>query len=174
MQIKKKHMVIAIILVIILVSGGVFVGLNWNYWFSPAALTMSDDKKTPDIDPNAEDYHDQLPNEEQGGTTSGIAIPGYKSITLKAGTKSQEVALINPAQNNCYFVITLSLSDGTKLFTSKMIPPGKGIYHVDLTQTLKAGTYEKCTIKYDTFKMDDTLTPLNGADVALSLIVNEK
>lgn len=167
---KKKHIVIAVILLFVLVAGGVFVGLNWNNWFGNTSEAV--DKNTPDIDPNAEDWQGTLPSDQGGnGTSDGIAIPGFKNLTFAADKKEQEVSFVNPEQNTCYFVISLILPDGTTVFKSKMIPPGKGLYKIELTKILTAGTYEKCVIKYETYKMDDTLAPQNGADVDVTLIV---
>lgn len=167
---SMRKRILLVLLVLLLIAGGVLVGLNWNNWFGPD--TSQTDGNSPDIDPNAEDRQGTLPNgNDNGGTSDGIAIPGYKSITLKASVKEQSVSLVNPEQNNCYFVLSLILEDGTDIYKSKMIPPGKWLYKIELTKTLTAGTYENCTLKYETYRMDETLASMNGADVNVTLIV---
>ena len=79
--------------------------------------------------------------------------------------------LYNPEQNTCYFRMTLLLSDGTQLWQSGLIEPGKGIYDITLEQTLAAGTYEDAVLKYECFAMDDAQTPLNGSEIKLTLNV---
>jgi len=53
--------------------------------------------------------------EDTGGTQEGIAIPGYKSITVDAGKANVKVNFQNPEGNPCYFRISLRLDDGTVL-----------------------------------------------------------
>lgn len=100
-----------------------------------------------------------------------IAIPGFESLTLKADSKKQEVVLSNPAENNCYFRIRLLLSDGTVLWTSKEIAPGKTSDPIKLNQTLSAGVYAEAKLKYECFTMDESHTALNGAEIKLTLRV---
>ena len=100
-----------------------------------------------------------------------IAIPGYKSLSLKAGQTEQSVNLYNPAENDCYFVMTLLLPDGTQIWKSKMVEPGKGLYEITLDQPVEAGTYENSTLKYECYRMDEELTALNGSEIRLTLEV---
>ncbi len=106
--------------------------------------------------------------EDTGGVTQGIAIPGYKSITIDANTTDVSVNLQNPEGNPCYFIISLLLDDGTKLYESKMVSPGMGLYEITLTQPLTPGEYP-ATIKYETYSLEG-LNPLNGAEVKITLI----
>lgn len=101
-----------------------------------------------------------------------IAIPGYEAIMLEADVKQQNVALSNPAQNICYFQITLLLEDGTVLWQSKLIKPGEVSAAIVLSQELEKGTYPNARLKYDCYTMDGNMTVLNGASTKLSLIVN--
>lgn len=162
--------VIILSLLIATLSGGTTIAINYHSWFDNSNVAQSNSKKA-DIDENAQDWKGVLPNDKKSGTSTGIAIPGYKSIDLKANQKDQSISLVNPKQNSCYFVISLLLPDGTEIFKSKMIPPSKGLYKISLNKELKAGTYEKAILKYSCFKMDDNLTPLNGANVEVILKV---
>lgn len=100
-----------------------------------------------------------------------IAVPGFESLTLKADSKKQEVVLSNPAKNSCYFCISLVLSDGTVLWTSEDIAPGKTSKPIKLSQALEAGTYREAKLKYECFTMDGSHSALNGAEIKLTLRV---
>lgn len=103
--------------------------------------------------------------------SNSIAIPGYEGIALKANSLKQDIALENPSQNTCYFVIALYLEDGTLLWESDYIKPGNNSSPIVLTQELPEGTYANAILKYSCFKMDDEKTPLNGAETKLTLRV---
>ena len=102
---------------------------------------------------------------------STISIPGYEGLTLKADRLEQNISLNNPPQNTCYFVITLSLEDGTQLWQSDYIKPGETSSPIVLMQSLEKGTYPNAVLQYSCFKMDDEKTPLNGAETKLTLRV---
>ncbi len=102
---------------------------------------------------------------------NSISIPGYEGITLKADSLEQNVSLNNPIQNTCYFVITLYLEDGTRLWQSDYIKPGETSSPIVLTQSLEKGTYPNAVLQYSCFKMDSEKTPLNGAETKLTLRV---
>ena len=164
---KTGKILLLIVLVILLVGAGVFVGLNWNNWFGEDA-PQSGGLTT---DENAQDWTGKQDVYEGEKNTDTIDIPGYGSITLKADSAEQSVNLYNPEQNTCYFRMTLLLSDGMQLWQSGLIEPGKGIYDITLEQTLAAGTYEDAVLKYECFAMDDAQTPLNGSEIKLTLNV---
>lgn len=164
---KTGKILLLTVLVILLVGAGIFVGLNWNNWFgedTPQGGGLTTDE-------NAQDWTGEQDVYEGEKNTDTIDIPGYGSITLKADSAEQSVNLYNPEQNTCYFRITLLLSDGTQLWQSGLIEPGKGIYDITLEQTLAAGTYEDAVLKYECFAMDDAQTPLNGSEIKLTLNV---
>ena len=113
-------------------------------------------------------YVETGPVEKNRGS---ISIPGYELINLKADTKQQTVGLPNPAENNCYFQISLLLEDGTVLWQSDLVEPGKISAPIVLTKPLTAGSYHNAKLKYDCFTMDDSHSPLNGAETKLTLWV---
>lgn len=100
-----------------------------------------------------------------------ISIPGYESITLTAGEKQQTVGLPNPAENTCYFQISLILEDGTVIWQSDLVKPGEISDPIVLSEPLEAGSYPNATMKYDCYTMDGSMTPLNGAATRLTLRV---
>lgn len=167
--ISKKGLAAIVLVALLLIAGGITVGLNWNNWFGEKPPVV----QHPDLDDGAVDWQGEQ-SKEQPKTPdgqAGIAIPGYKEIRLKADTLEQSVNLYNPEGNDCYFVMSLILPDGTEIWKSKMVPPGKGLYTITLNQTVAAGTYENSVLKYECYKQNDELTALNGSEVKLTLEV---
>lgn len=163
--IQKKHILLAIAVVLLLLSAALILGLNWNNWF---AVSDGAQPSGPDIDPNAGTIPGLVP--PASGDSVGIQIPGYPSILLAADTQDVAVALVNPDGNPCYFIFELVLKDGGEsLYTSKLVPPGQAITHITLSRALAAGNYD-ATLKITTFSLTDQ-TPMNGANVETVLIV---
>lgn len=150
-----------------LIAGGIFAALNWDRLFAVPAEAQTPPGRELELEEGAEKWEGVLPR-ETGGVTEGIAIPGYKSITVDADTTDVKVNLLNPEGNPCYFVISLILSDGTELYKSKMIEPGMGLYEITLNKALAAGEYD-AAVKYETFSLEG-LNPMNGAEVKIKLI----
>lgn len=131
--ISGRALAVIVLVAALLVGGGVVVGLHWNEWFGAGGTA-----RQADLDEDAVDWAGA--GEERtltGDGQPGIAIPGYQSITLKADTLDQQVNLFNPDGNDCYFVMSLILPDGTVIWTSKMVEPGKGLYSITLTSRLR-------------------------------------
>ena len=81
----KTKLVILILIVLLLIGGGIVVGLNWQSWFGGNPQTpVSTSTLSPDLDPNASDWVGQQLENQSGGESTGIQIPGYPSITLPA------------------------------------------------------------------------------------------
>lgn len=100
-----------------------------------------------------------------------ISIPGYEMLELKADSKKQSLSMPNPAQNNCYFEISLYLEDGTLLWKSALIEPGEVSNPLVLMKELSKGYYPKSVLRYACFAMDEDCTPLNGAETKVTLWV---
>lgn len=166
---KTTKRVLIVVLAIVLVGGGVFIGKNWNSWFGNDTNTAN----TADIDDSAEDYTGNKDTYAGEKNTDTIDIPGFDMMNLKADALEQSVNLYNPAQNTCYFKMSIYLSDGTKLWESNLVEPDKAIYTIILNQSLAAGTYEDCTLKYECFAMDEEQTPLNGSEIKFTINVLE-
>lgn len=103
--------------------------------------------------------------------TDAIELPGYDWIPLKAGTLEQEQTFPNPPQNFCWIKVSLKLEDGTLLWTSELIAPGESSAPVILSQALEPGEYQNAILKYECFRMDEALSPLNGGEMHLTLKV---
>ena len=98
-----------------------------------------------------------------------IVVPGLDHLTISANTTDVNLGLENPSDNACLFVISLELDDGTVLYTSGLLAPGDEVGDVTLSQALSPGTYE-AVIRYEAYDADD-LSPLNSAEVTISLVV---
>ena len=109
--------------------------------------------------------NNQIPN------ANSIAIPGYEAITLEANTKKQSTALKNPSHNMCLFRISLILEDGTVLWVSDYVKPGEISDNIELSKELEPGAYPNSILKYECFTTDGSLSPLNGAETKLTIIV---
>ena len=155
---KKKITILVVILVLAAAAAGI-------YWYTrPKEVTNYDaefeeDQERPDS------------TDQEGSVADGIQIPGYKSITIPAGTKDVSVELMNPEENQVYFQISFYLPDTEEtIYTSKMIKPGQHLYEITLEKEMEAGEYP-LTVRYDTFSADEAMTPRNGAEVNCTLIV---
>ena len=155
---KKKITILVVILVLAAAAAGI-------YWYTrPKEITNYDaefeeDQERPDS------------TDQEGSVADGIQIPGYKSITIPAGTKDVSVELMNPEENQVYFQISFYLPDTEEtIYTSKMIKPGQHLYEITLEKEMEAGEYP-LTVRYDTFSADEAMTPRNGAEVNCTLIV---
>ena len=121
-----------------------------------------------------------LPNQGNGADTTtatveknpdSIAIPGYEMLELKAGSMAQSLCMPNPPQNCCYFQICLYMEDGTLLWESELIEPGKTSKPIALSKALEKGMYPNAVLRYSCYRMDENLSPLNGAETKLTLWV---
>ncbi len=107
------------------------------------------------------------------GAVGSIAIPGYDKITFQARTRTQYVPLENPAENDCYFVISIILPDGTEIYKSGMIAPGTTVDCLRLSTAPIAGIYENTTLRYSCWDIDEDgeLSEVNGANTHFTLEV---
>ena len=155
---KKKITILVVILVLAAAAAGI-------YWYTrPKEVTNYDaefeeDQERPDS------------TDQEGSVADGIQIPGYKSITIPAGTKDVSVELMNPEENQVYFQISFYLPETDEtIYTSKLIQPGQHLYEITLDKEMEAGEYP-LTVRYETFSADEEMAPRNGAEVNCTLIV---
>ncbi len=95
----------------------------------------------------------------------GIKIPGYSTIVVEADKKNVNVDIMNPEENEVYFKVKFILSEsGELIYESQLIKPGQHLYEIELVRGLAAGEY-KLLIEYETFLMDGSYSPRNGASV---------
>lgn len=107
------------------------------------------------------------------GAVGSTAIPGYETIIFEAGQRTQKVALVNPPENSCYFVISIILPDGTEIYKSGFIPPGKEVGSIKLLTVPAVGIYENAVLRYSCWseKDDGSMLETNGVDTIFTLEV---
>jgi len=155
--------VVLVLLVVAIVIGGIVLYYQVN----------DSDKQqgtSGNVDSSATEWDDGLsaPSEIEGR----ILVPGYSAAKMEAGSTVLKLRIGNPEENNCYLKATLKLEDGTVLFESDLIEPGKGFDEITLTQTLEVGTYN-AVVHYQGFSMDEEPQTLNSCDSAFTLNVTE-
>ena len=96
-----------------------------------------------------------------------IQLPIVSGINMSAGQLRQTVDFYNPNQN-CYFVISLYLSDGTLIYKSDLLAPSEHITEITLLQTLQRGIYGKCKMVFDCYALDKK-TALNGGSTNIEI-----
>ncbi len=161
---NKIYFVIIIILLALLVAVGGYLIVN-----------QINDKpeyqgSSGSVDAEASEWDDGLsaPSEIEGR----ILVPGYSGAKMQAGATTLTLRIGNPAENTCYLQATLQLEDGTVLYESGLIEPGKGFDQIELNQTLEAGSYD-AFVHYQGYSMDDEPQILNSCDSAFTLTVTE-
>lgn len=132
-------------------------------------LTVNRPQKQQAKLPNGEEIQQSGPVEKK---PDSIAIPGYERISLKADCKEQEIGFPNPAQNTCYFQISLILEDGTTLWQSELVKPGEISKSITLNEPLAAGVYPNSLLKFDCYTMDGSMRSLNGAATKMTIHVS--
>lgn len=174
--VTKGQIVALAAVMLLLIAGGFVLGVKLSAGGGDTADTSqsqgSDSKAALDIDPNAKNWTGSDPDDRGGdtGSSAGIKIPGYPSITIPKDTTDVRMALLNPEGNPCYFKFEIVLKDDDyTLYTSKLVPPGQASKDVELKKPLAEGEYD-ATIKITTLSLDGE-TPLNGANVETVLIV---
>lgn len=153
---KRLYIIVISMLILLLVISGIVITVLLNK--SPQQ-SSGDEGNSPVESTEVEKLEDS------------IAIPGFSQLTFQADKCEQVVALSNPAENFCYFKISLILEDGTVIWVSDLVEPGNQSEPITLLQPLKAGTYENVTVHYDCFQMDDDLTELNNGEIKITLNV---
>lgn len=143
---RKAAVIIAIFLVLFVLLLLFLLKSCKNAENAPSEETTST-QKTLDFEP----YSDKR-----------IEIPGFQGISLTSGQLNQKVNFYNPQNNNCYFIISIYLSDDTKIFESDYIAPGETIEDIMLLQPLQKGLYKNCLLQYRCFSLSDK-TELNGS-----------
>ena len=118
----------------------------------------------------AQDYvGDQ--EEESNADGALINVKGFGELTFKPNQSKQKVNFNNPSNNKCYMVFTLYMPDGSKIYESKLVEPGKAIYEININRSLEKGTYENARLHCSCYSMDGLLKTLNGADLKFNLKV---
>lgn len=149
---KKRRYVIILLLLIILALIGALFWMNYR--------------------------HQNRLDKDQVGIIQGkensvdyATIPGFKTLTMTADTKEQEVYFQNPTDNNVNLQLTLSLADGTELYKSDLIQPGNAVKSIKISKKLESGSYDDAILHYDCYTAEGQ--KCNSANLTFDLIVKE-
>lgn len=121
----------------------------------PSDTTSTTENKTLDFIP-------------AGDSSDSINIPAVTGLNLKSGQLQQKVDFYNPKENQCYFIISIYLSDDTLIYKSDYLAPTETITEINLLQTLQRGTYKNCRIVYNCYTLDSK-APLNSGNVKIEI-----
>lgn len=152
---KQKKAIILVVLIMLVVMIVILVRSCGNEPISDVPQTEMQDNKL-DFTPSG------------NGSKNAITIPGMTGLTMKAGQLEQTVDFYNPEQNECYFRISLYLSDNTLIYQSDYIAPSEHVTDISLKQVLECGVYGKCRLVYDCFALEDK-SALNSGEVILEI-----
>lgn len=153
---KRKRCIIGIILLVILIIVILLCLRSCHNESPPDDTNTTEESKSLDF----------IPADESQNT---ISIPAVSGINMVAGQLEQTVDFYNPDENNCYFRISLYLSDDTLLYQSELLKPSEHILNITLNQELEKGIYKNCRLAYDCYTLDESMTPLNSGDVILEI-----
>ena len=135
------------------------------------------ENREPVITPDSNVMHDTVVTEierpveiiEPLPLYDSISVPGFDRLIVQGGI-IQADNIYNPEQNECYFIVSLMLEDGTEIFRSGILAPGQAVGDVKMLQIIPPGIYEKAIARYSTYALETT-QPLNGADITFNLEV---
>jgi hypothetical protein len=166
---KTSHLLIIVSVLVVAIG----LGSYFIFFRKPASETITNGQPPLGgmslvVDENMKDYTGKNP-EDRGGAITGTKIPGYGTVRLPSGTTDVKMILLNPEGNQCYFTFELVV-DGEAYFTSNLVEPSKCIEDLALTKPLDRGEYT-AMLKISCYSLDESLTPMNGANVEFELIV---
>lgn len=163
---KKQLTVIALSILgaALLILAAVF--LIWqpfqNNESAPAAGGMQIQKGAVDYNTIVSDKSDDESSQ------TGIKIPGYPDITIKAGETAIPLTLLNPEGNPCYFAFTVRI-DGELCYKTELVEPGKAVRGFSIDSALSPGTHE-LSVQIDTYSLSGKVQ-MNGAQTKTTLTV---
>lgn len=177
-----KSLAVVVPVVVIAVSASKLMNSPLPNTTAPDNNSVSDDYN-PDIpkrDPNAGEYvepEEDVEPEKYDTASQGISIPGWNTLNIPEHQKEVAVDFYNPEANKDKYHLTfeLRLPDDSEqgyevIYKSGLIDPGLHIQNITLSHELDAGTYD-ATIHVQPYRMDESKTITNNADIQTQLIV---
>lgn len=158
---KLRNNVVIFTIIAVLFVAAVVVGVSFFI------KNNENNNKTPSVIGGGDPIEEDGPVEKN---STGIDLPGYASITFKAGEKKQDFKIPNPTQNTCLVRMSLILENGTTIWTSELVKPGYYCKPIELIAPIERGEYKNVTLKYECFTDDADQKQLNGAQSSLTII----
>ena len=103
---------------------------------------------------------------------SNIRIDAVTGFNFKSGETRQDVSFANDSDNPCVFKVRLFLSDGTEIYQSDFIQPGKSINDIDISTPLKYGLYTNALLVYECYAMADMTMPFTRCELPVEIKCN--
>lgn len=110
-------------------------------------------------------------NSDENIDTKIVAVSGFN---FKSDTKNQEVRFENDRGNHCDFKISLYLADGTLLYESDYLKPGKSITEIVLLDKLDKGVYKNAHLVYRCYSTDSSHKALTQSDFSVEISVYDE
>ena len=99
---------------------------------------------------------------------SGVQIEAASGFIMNAGVTAQSVKFNNSRSNDCAFIVTLYLADGTEIYKSDYLYPGDSINEIELKRTLKAGLYKDALMVYQLYSIESH-KPINRCEFPIEI-----
>ena len=165
---KLWCLIIAAVVVVALVAGGVYLGglLGADSGQEHEEVKNTEQEKIP-----TEDYTTPITDNTPADPPK-IILPGYPQFDIDANSREIAMVLQNPDGNPCYFQYTLTIVElGEEIYRSALIAPGESpTQQIPLDQPLAKGIYT-LRIAINTFSLIDGTTPMNGGVQEVQLTV---
>lgn len=159
---KTKKILIGLVILLVLIGSVIAV-----------VLFLKSREKEASGGTEVVDWDAEIEDEDQGGSEEGILIPGYDTVVMNAGQNILQMSIGNPKENTCYMKVAICLEDGTVLYESEILAPGKGVNEITCQEVPEAGEYAAIA-RFECFRDEQATQMLNGADSAFTLIVNKE
>lgn len=122
----------------------------------------------PSLDNTAVSYY--VEGVENKDPDNSIALPGISVIKAKNNNPNVQFPLYNPEGNQCYMKYNLYDEDGTLIFESGLIEPGKAVKEFTMKKSFTSGIY-KIRIRVETRDINNYKVSLNEGEMFAELHV---
>ena len=168
---RKLKIIIVILAVLLILTGGTMIfwgGVPFFSAFAPNNGGSTSQGSGLVVDPNAGEFvkPEQAP---------GVAIPGFRSLTVPANTKEiYGINLYNPIENDGWYYLTYKLCLLDKngdvsevLYESQLIPPNNLVKDITFTRGLPKGEYDAVMLVQPYRIVDNS--PTNKANMKFTI-----
>ena len=148
------------------------IGLIICLMFISSKFRNRDTKPSGNEEP--EYIYDDVKSDFLDNEDEVLSIYGIKEIKIKEGSNEAELYYLNPEQNadKYYIVVSIRLKESNELiYSSDLIPPGKGLSSIELLRSFECGTYD-AVFHIQSYKMND-LSSAKAADLDIRIIVTD-
>ncbi|MCL2164173.1 MAG: hypothetical protein FWH55_07235 [Oscillospiraceae bacterium] len=162
----------ALALVLVCTVAIVFVVKTNPFSIGSPNMRIFEDQQTPLSAPPTPDESAEPYIEEEDEENHPLYIrPDSGTVTIPANSDILHMVLINPDENDCWFVFDIFLKDtGEQLYKSGLVAPGMCIEDFRISQTFSKGKYD-AVLKIHAYEFD-SYASISGASVDFSIIAD--